>query len=163
MMRLTRLLCVPVLLVVGVACSSDSDTSLTVYQDAPTMHPVDIGPAGNTPGDEYVFFAPLRSTPGGAAIGEVYGTKKLAKPPAAESPDVEQRATLLFFTFQDRRDQIVVAGVPDYPPGQGEFSAGVAVVRAVIGGTGKYAGARGELTSTRNPDGTYKQVFDLKT
>ena len=29
------------------------------------------------------------------------------------------------------------------------------VVRAILGGTGRYMGARGQLTSTRNADGTY--------
>jgi hypothetical protein len=35
------------------------------------------------------------------------------------------------------------------------------VSRAILGGTGKYMGVRGELTSTRNADGTYKQEFTL--
>jgi hypothetical protein len=43
------------------------------------------------------------------------------------------------------------------PPGNspGEFDAGQPVVRAILGGTGKYMGARGQLASTRNADGSY--------
>jgi hypothetical protein len=54
-----------------------------------------------------------------------------------------------------------VMGALDYPPTAGEFDAGQPVVRAILGGTGKYMGARGQLTSTRNPDGSYTQVFTL--
>jgi len=32
---------------------------------------------------------------------------------------------------------------------------------AILGGTGKYMGARGEVTSTRNADGSYTQAFTL--
>lgn len=38
---------------------------------------------------------------------------------------------------------------------------GQPVVRAILGGTGKYMGARGQLASTRNGDGSYTQVFTL--
>jgi hypothetical protein len=51
---------------------------------------------------------------------------------------LEQRATLLIFTFGDNRDdQIVVMGVPDYPSNAAEFNAGQPVVGAILGGTGK--------------------------
>jgi hypothetical protein len=85
-------------------------------------------------------------------IGEVFGSKTLIKLPTdTKSNSLEQRATLLIFTFGDNRDdQIVVMGVPDYPPNAAEFNAGQPVVRAILGGTGKYMGACGQLTSTRN-------------
>ena len=31
-------------------------------------------------------------------------------------PNLERRATLLFFTFADRKDQIIAFGVADYKP-----------------------------------------------
>jgi hypothetical protein len=120
-----------------------------------------VGTPGNSPGDAYYFFAHLRSQPGGAVTGELYGTKTLVKPALPDKPDTEQRATTLYFTLANRQDQIVVAGVPDYPPNAPEFKANLPVLRAVLGGTGKYKGVRGELSSTRNPDSSYKQVFSL--
>jgi hypothetical protein len=146
------------------ACSSDSSTtksSLTVYEDAPTLNPVDVGTPGDSPGDAYYFFASLRSQPRGSVIGKLYGTKTMVKPAPPDKPDTEQRATMLFFTFGSRQDQIVVAGVPDYPPNTPEFKANQPVLRAVLGGTGKYKGVGGELSSTRNADNSYKQVFSL--
>ncbi|MDT5281116.1 MAG: hypothetical protein QOJ20_2311 [Mycobacterium sp.] len=147
-------------LIVGAsaACASvDTTSSLTVYEDAPTLNPVDVGEHGNSPGDAHYFFADLRGRPDGDVTGKVYGTKTVVKPPDTSNPDTEQRATLMFFVFGNAADQIVVAGVPDYPSNDPVFAADHPVVRAVIGGTGKYNGAGGQLTSTRNADGTYSR------
>src|SRR5437588_9606419 len=160
--RVAVLGCALVLLV-GAACGGHGNgrVSLTLYEDAPTLNPVDVGTPGNSPGDAYYFFANLRDRAGGKVTGELYGTKTLVRPTAADKPDTEQRATTLYFTFGNRQDQIIVAGVPDYPPNIPEFKANGPVLRAVLGGTGKYNGVGGQLTSTRNPDGSYKQVFSL--
>ena len=42
-----------------------------------------------------------------------------------------------------------------------EFKKQIPQVRAVIGGTGDYMGARGQLTTTRNEDGTYEHLIEL--
>jgi hypothetical protein len=42
-----------------------------------------------------------------------------------------------------------------------EFEQGHSAVRAILGGTGKYMGARGQVTSARNADASYTQVFTL--
>ena len=145
----------------GLRSTNSSTKTLTLYQDAPKMKLLDLGEPGNSPGDVYHFFAPLHSKPGGPVIGEVFGSKTLVKLATDANPNLEQRATLLSFTFNDRQDQIIALGVTDYSPTAGEFDAEKPRARAILGGTGKYMGARGELTSTRNPDGTYTQVFTL--
>jgi hypothetical protein len=163
--RRTIALAVLLVSIVMTACgqrSTDpSSETLTVYQDAPTLNLLDNGPSGNSPGDVHHFFAPLHSRPGGPVTGEVFGTKTLVKLATDANPNLEQRTTLLSFTFGDRKDQIIVLGVVDYSPTGPEFNASQPVVRAVLGGTGKYMGARGQLTSTRNADGSYTQVFTL--
>jgi hypothetical protein len=123
--------------------------TLTVYKDAPILNLFDHGPPGNSPGDVYHFFAPLRSSPGGPVRGAVLGSKKLFKVATDAKPNAEKRATLLFFTFGNAQDQIIALGVHDYSPTAAEFDAGKSVVRAVLGATGNYMGARGQLTSTR--------------
>jgi hypothetical protein len=148
-----------------VACGAHStnppNESFTVYEDAPKMSLLDVGQPGNSPGDVYYFSAPLRSSAGGQITGEVFGSKTLIKLASEANPNVEKRGTLLFFTFGAGQDQIVVFGITDYSPTAGEFAAGKPVVRPVLGGTGKYMGARGQVTSTRNADGWYTQVFTL--
>ena len=39
---------------------------------------------------------------------------------------------------------------------------GLSQKRAIVGGTGKYKGVEGEVTTTRNDDGTYTHVLDVK-
>jgi hypothetical protein len=141
--------------------TNSSIESLTVYQDAPTLNPLDLGPPGKSPGDAYYFSAPLHSSRGGPVTGEVFGSKTLIKVAAQANPNSEKRATLLVFTFGDGQDQIIAFGAVDYPPTAAEFNAGQPVERAILGGTGKHMGARGQLTSTRNTDGSYKQAFTL--
>jgi len=145
----------------GLHSTTASTETLTVYEDKPTLKLLDLGPPGNSPGDVYHFFAPLHSSPGGPVTGEVFGSKTLIKTATDANPNLETRATVLFFTFANRQDQIVAAGATDYPPTAGEFDAGPSVVRAILGGTGKYMGARGQLASTRNADGSYTQLFTL--
>ena len=145
----------------GLRTTNSSTETLTVYEDKPTLKLLDLGPPGNSPGDVYHFFAPLHSSPGGPVTGEVFGSKTLIKMATDANPNLETRATVLFFTFANRRDQIMALGSLDYPSSAGEFDSGNPVVRAILGGTGKYMGARGQLTSTRNADGSYTQVFTL--
>ncbi len=145
----------------GLRCRSPSTETFTVYEDAPKMSLLDLGAPGNSLGDVYHFSAALHSKPGGPATGELIGSKTLVKVATEANPSLERRATLMFFTFADRKDQIIAFGVADYSPSAPEFEAGQPAVRAILGGTGKYMGARGEVTSTRNADSSYTQVFTL--
>ena len=145
----------------GLRCRSPSTETFTVYEDAPKMSLLDLGAPGNSLGDVYHFSAALHSKPGGPATGELIGSKTLVKVATEANPSLERRATLMFFTFADRKDQIIAFGVADYSPSAPEFEAGQPAVRAILGGTGKYMGARGEVTSTRNADGSYTQAFTL--
>jgi hypothetical protein len=133
----------------------------TIYQDAPVIVPLDLGASGPTAGDSFYFYAALRLVPAGPVVGEVFGTKVVVKTATALQPLIEQRITNLVFTFNDRLDQIVVAGVADYPVAGAEFDPDQPMVRAIVGGTGAFIGARGELTSTRHPEGGYTQIFAL--
>jgi hypothetical protein len=145
----------------GVHTTSPSSETFTVYEDAPKMSQLDLGAPGSSLGDIYHFSAPLHSKPGGPVTGEVIGSKTVVKVATDANPNLERRATLLFFTFADGKDQIIAFGAADYTASAPEFDAGQPVVRPVLGGTGKYMGARGQVTSTRNADGSYTQVFTL--
>ena len=138
-----------------------STETFTVYEEAPKMSQLDLGAPGNSLGDVYHFSARLHEKAGGPVTGEVIGSKTLVKVPTDDNPNLERRATLMFFTFADRKDQIIVFGVADYTPNGPEFEAAQPVVRAIISGTGKYIGARGEVASTRSADGSYTQQFTL--
>lgn len=145
----------------GAHSTNQSTENFTVYEDAPKMSQLDLGMPGKSLGDVYHFVAPLHSTPGGPVTGELIGSKTLVNVPTEANPNLERRATLMFFTFHDHQDQIIAFGVADYSPTAPEFEHGHSAVRAILGGTGKYIGARGQVTSTRNADGSYTQVFTL--
>src|SRR6478672_10303813 len=145
----------------GAHSTSPSTETFTIYQDAPKMSLLDLGAPGNSLGDVYHFSAPLHSERGGPVTGEVIGSKTLVKVATDANPNMERRATLLFFTFADNKDQIIAFGAADYSPSAPEFDAAQSVVRPVLSGTAKYMGARGQVTSTRNADGWYTQVFTL--
>ena len=145
----------------GQRSTNPSTETFTVYEDAPKLSLLDLGAPGNSLGDVYHFSAPLHSQPGGPVTGELIGSKTLVKVATDANPNLERRATLMFFTLADRKDQIIAFGVADYSPSAPEFDAGQPAVRAILGGTGKYMGARGQLASTRNADGSYTQAFTL--
>ena len=145
----------------GAHSTNQSTETFTVYEDAPKMSLLDLGAPGKSLGDVYHFSAPLHSERGGPVTGEVIGSKTLVKMATDADPNLERRATLLFFTFAGAKDQIIAFGAADYSASAPEFDAGQPVVRPVLGGTGKYMGARGQVTSTRNADGSYAQVFTL--
>jgi len=97
----------------GLRSTTSSTETLTVYEDKPTLKLLDLGPPGNSPGDVYHFFAALHSTPGGPVTGEVFGSKTLIKMATEANPNLETRATVLFFTFTNHQDQIVALGAFD--------------------------------------------------
>jgi len=145
----------------GAHSTNSSTETFTVYEDAPKMSLLDLGAPGNSLGDVYHFSAALHSERGGPVTGELIGSKTLVKLPTDADPKMERRATLMFFTFADGKDQIIAFGAADYSSSTPEFEAGKSAVRPVLGGTGKYIGARGQVTSTREADGSYTQVFTL--
>src|SRR5262249_45472810 len=132
-----------------------------IYQDAPKMSLLDLGAPGNSLGDVFHFSAALHSDRGGPVTGEGSGSKTLVKMPTDASPNQERRATAMLVTFAEGNDQMLAFGAVDYSPSAPEFEADKPVIRPVLGGTGKYMGARGQVTSTRSSDGSYTQVFTL--
>src|SRR5438552_19146474 len=75
MIALAALLASTLMAACGLRSTNPSSETLTVYQDAPTLSLLDLGPPGRSPGDVHHFFAPLHSSPGGPVTGEVFGTK----------------------------------------------------------------------------------------
>ena len=100
----------------GARSTNPSTETFTLYQDAPKMSLLDLGAPGNSLGDVYNFSAPLHSERGGPVTGETIGSKTLVKLASDANPNLERRATLMFFTFADGSDQIIAFGAADYTP-----------------------------------------------
>ena len=156
------LLMMPGALAVSASSNNTSATEQIIfYMDPPNLTAVDVPPVGKSQGDAYYFNASLRSEKDGPVIGELFGIKTVDKLSSLHTTGSEQRLTSLIFTFNNETDQIVVAGIVDYPAQEGQFMLNKPVVRAVLGGTGTFMGVRGQVVSTRNNDSSYNHVFTL--
>lgn len=143
------------------ACGSGGGETFTVRQDVPRLVEIETTEGKRLPGNLLAFDAAL--TRDGRPSGELSGlltTVRVPESPGGASAAIENRFGTLNFAF-DERDSIIVSGATVYPAGQAEMQAGRAQVRAVIGGTGKYSGAGGQVTTTRQDDGTYLHEFEL--
>ncbi len=148
--------------------SIDSNASgqLTVFLDPRilgTITYVDIPPAGNSLGDVYYFNGSLRSIDAtkGPIVGELFGSETVARLSPAQATGKEQRLAYLVFAFNNMTDQIVVGGVNDYLAQENTREKNETIVRPILGGSGKYIGARGQEVSTLNADGSYTHIFTI--
>jgi hypothetical protein len=144
------------------ACSSSSTPAdFTAVSAKPTVTLVDTGATGSSVGDYTVFNAAV--TKDGQPFGFLYGQKLLVAEPGQDGAPqgLGRYENHLEFDLPD--GTISVEGlqfyttdgsVPDIALTKGED-------RAIVGGTGAYAGAHGVLHSTTNADGTRTQSFDF--
>jgi hypothetical protein len=79
------------------------------------------------------------------------------------SAGTNREKRLRTLVFELPKGQIVATGASTYVTGPDfvPLNPGNRVVIAITGGTGAYLGASGELRTTRNADGTYRQVLRL--
>lgn len=144
-------------------CGEDEvPEDFTAVSAAPEVTVVDSDGDGQDVGDYSVFEAPV--TKDGKRFGDLYGLKlTVAAPPVdgAPSADLGLFQNQLTFVFPD--GDVIIGGtqfytldgsIPDSSEKSGEY-------RAILGGTGAYAGARGVLHTTARPDGTRQQEFDF--
>lgn len=74
----------------------------------------------------------------------------------------EIRASDLNFVFGTSSDQLVVGGIAIYPAAGATLAEGARVIRPVIGGSGKYAGAAGQAISTNLGSKGWTHVFKIR-
>jgi len=130
---------------------------LIVIQDAPALTDVDVGLKGRSHGDMLAFEAPIRSEAGN--IGTLRGILLTVALPGEGRPH-EGRIGQLYFDL-GKGDSLVASGGTVYSGQDTEMTVNTPQVRAVIGGTGEFIGARGQVTTTRRPDRTYEHSFEL--
>lgn len=132
-------------------------TTLKVRQETPVLVTVDVGEAGASHGDILAFEAAIAREDGSAGV--LRGMLTTVDIPDGDDL-LEDRVGQLVFDLGNG-DMLVVAGSSVYPPGSVEMATNNAQVRAVIGGTGRFLGARGQVTTIRAEDGHYDHTFEL--
>jgi hypothetical protein len=71
------------------------------------------------------------------------------------------RASNLVFVFGAEADQLVVGGVSQYPVAGATLAPGQKTTRPILGGSGKYANASGDVVSTNLGADGWTHVFRL--
>jgi len=146
-------------LVIGAGCGDDGGETLSVVATPKGQHQetVDLGREGKSGGDVYVFDGPLLDSEEEETIGSVYGTQtSIALDGASETVQA-----MITYDFGDG-DRITVGGIGEYPRGDNGLVENQEFERPILGGTGRYAGADGTVTSVRRADDSYEHTFELE-
>ncbi|MDP4803769.1 MAG: hypothetical protein NWR45_02320 [Candidatus Nanopelagicales bacterium] len=140
------------------AVAAPSVTTIVLTQSVPVIVHDEGSDAKSARGDLTFFESKL--TKAGKSFGTLSGVLE-AHDVVADGANLETRLRTLVFELP--KGQIVAAGASTYETGPDfvPLKAGNRVVIAITGGTGAYLGASGELVTTRNADGTYRQVLRL--
>jgi len=139
------------------SASSGRIQTLRVITAKPHTETLDFPPKGKSPGDVYVFDATILSANGRTVLGGLRGTQTDIK--------IEHGTETVqgLLTYQlGAGNEIVVGGLSANPLSPSRFLVkNKTFVRAVLGGTGKYSGAGGTVTTKRLTATRYLQVFRL--
>jgi hypothetical protein len=137
--------------------------TMTYIQEKPLLTHVNLGDTAHGHGDGMAFEAVLKDT-AGTAVGEVLGwmvTVDIVDGDSANPVHITDRIGTMVIKFDDE-NKIIVSGGTSYKKGEEIMEPEVSQKRAVVGGTGKYKGIKGEVTTIRKENGTYTHVLDVK-
>lgn len=137
--------------------TGQSRTIIKLHQEKPELHNVDIGKPGHTNGDMLTYEAALTTDDGRKVVLDGY--LMITDEATAADPD-EDRFSHMVLDFGNGTT-LVAAGLSKYLPDQLEMVNKTPRLRAIIGGTGDYMGARGQVSTWRNEDGTYDHTIEL--
>ena len=138
------------------AVAAPDTTTIVLVQAKPVIVQLSTAALGQT-GYSFAFAADL-STAAGKRAGVLAGTVLTVDVAADRVMDTARHRQLV---FRLKGGQLMAQGLSFYPAASAELAAMRPVVIAIVGGTGKYIGASGEVKTTRQADGTYRHVITL--
>lgn len=157
---LASVLLAPLLFVAVAAPSQAADhtkrETIRVYHEP--VSPTAV--TGSGVGEVRTFFIPM-AVDGVARDGQ-YLSATLTTVATNMPGNQELRASNLDFVFGSEEDQIVVGGVSLYPPVGATLAPGQKTVRPVLGGSGRYDGARGQLISRNYGPNGWTHTFRIE-
>lgn len=135
-------------------------TITVTHGQTPDPTYLDLGPAGESIGDQRIFEFGGKTTDSEAVVMDWVMT---TTGQTAGTEGIENRMTSAVFSFGNgTSDRILVQGIGVYPANGSTFKPDTRLERAIIGGTGRYAGARGTVLTTHLEDGTWQHVFSIQ-
>ena len=161
-MKITRFVLAAVLslslvTVVAVAPASAADKPITVRVYHQAVTPIAVSGAGI--GAVRTYFIPMAVD--GKSADDQYLTGTLTTLDPAMPNGQELRSSNLTFVFGAEKVQIVVGGVSFFPPTGATIAIGQSTIRPVVGGSGKYSGARGQVVSTNLGANGFTHTFKV--
>jgi hypothetical protein len=128
---------------------------LTLIQGKPVIKNI---PHPSSPDSELELFGAKLTDQSGKAVGLLQGSIITVDVLSKPTEDVLRKRSL---TFILPGGHIQAEGSTFYPLNAKEIVANRATRIAIVGGTGKFVGASGQVVTTRLPDGTYTQTIEL--
>ena len=137
-----------------------AETITVIHSKVPAPTVIDLGPVGESVGDERIWHF-LGTAPDSSTVSIDFIMITTAQ---SDDPDgLDSRMTDAVFSFgEGSGDTLLVHGIGLYPKTGSTVKVSETLERAIIGGTGKYAGASGTVSSTHLADGTWQHVFNIK-
>ena len=165
-MKILRIVVAPALalglsfgLATATAASQASDSNVTVVR----VYHAAVAPTsitGSGIGTVRTFFIPI-AVDGVAADGQ-YLVGTLTTLAEGVSDGQELRSSNLTFVVGDEANQLVVGGISLYPPAGATLAPGQRTIRPILGGSGTYDGARGQIISTNLGPSGWTHVLRIR-
>lgn len=156
MKNLSGLACIAYTVLLAGA-SAQAAESFSILQDEPVLATIDLGGTGATLGDLMAFQATFTYEDG--KKGVISGMITTVDIPDGTDKFFD-RAGNIVANFGGI-DTLVVGGHSVYATGAGEMTVATPQVRAITGGTGRFIGASGQVTTTRLATGEYTHLIEL--
>lgn len=152
-----RALVIASLIALPLSAAADDLAVLHPATDPPTY--IDFEPKGvDSPGDMRIFHFDGETRDGKKVVTDwVMTTTAESTLEGANSRVIEG----IFSFGENHADQIIIQGAGFYANASNTFKPATTLSRAIVGGTGKYAGARGLVISEHLEDGSWIHTFDF--
>lgn len=145
-----------VALTVLVSCGHRAET-IALTAKVTEREIIDDGPPGVSRGDMVTVHAEMSDE-----TGKVVADLDFAGISSHLDQASETRVITGEMRWRDSVDSLVLMMAADYPRGGGKPPVGTSNTFTIVGGTGRFAGKTGEVTSTAEGDSTYAYLIRLE-
>ncbi|MEC7583622.1 MAG: hypothetical protein VYE77_04835 [Planctomycetota bacterium] len=135
--------------------------TMVLYNSPPIIAHFHLEDTARAHGEIVSWHADLDDAEGKGAtrIGHCNGTMQVTRDNDGHGDDREHRMTTIELDWDDSDDSLLIAG--SHPYRHGVVQSDTRMIRAIIGGTGRFMGARGQMISERLQSGWYRHSIWL--
>jgi hypothetical protein len=140
------------------ACSGGAAKAVTFTHGAVTPTTIVLGTDGSAVGAVRTFHAEVAADDGTSGTFDA----TMVTTSVDEAAGLETRITTIVFSVSEGADQLILSGSAVYPAAGSTIKTADTVIRPIIGGSGRWSGARGWAESTHEADGSWTHAFHLE-